>query len=90
MFEDAKSVLVVDDDASVRNGLKKVLEKAGYQIDMAATGKEALEKTEAKQFDAVLLDIKLPDLDGTELLLKLSKKAEIEKEWQYRCLSKKP
>ncbi len=66
-----KSILVIDDDKSILRTFTRILEKAGYKIDVAETGKEALEKAEKVKFDLALVDVRLPDTDGTDLLLKL-------------------
>lgn len=63
-----KSILVVDDDESILNSLKEILEFEAYDVDTAGTGKEALEKSEKQLYNLALLDIKLPDIEGTKLL----------------------
>lgn len=67
-----KTVLVVDDDKAILESLVKVLESEGYKVDTAETGQEAISKSTAKFFNAALLDIKLPDMEGTKLLRALS------------------
>jgi DNA-binding response OmpR family regulator len=79
MVEEKKSVLVVDDEQSTLSSNKRILEKAGYLVDTAESGQEALEKAQTKRYDAALIDIKLPDMDGTDLLLKLPKNQEMVK-----------
>jgi two-component system response regulator AtoC len=64
----AKLVLVVDDEAAVREALRDVLEESGYKVVLAASGKEALEKMGTVRPDAVLLDIRMPELDGIGVL----------------------
>jgi len=68
-----KTILVVDDDKSILRTFTRILKKSGYEIDVAETGKEAMEKTENRHFDLALVDIRLPDIDGTDLLAKLKK-----------------
>ncbi len=68
-----KTILVVDDDKSILRTFTRILQKSGYVIDTAETGKEAMEKTENRHYDLALVDIRLPDIDGTELLAKLKK-----------------
>lgn len=63
-----KSILIVDDDKVVLKSLKEILQLGGYCVDMAQTGREAIEKSKEKPFNLALLDIKLPDMEGTELL----------------------
>jgi DNA-binding response OmpR family regulator len=65
-----KHVLVIDDDKSVLNSMGRVLEKNGFMVDMAETGKEAIEKSKTQNYDVVLIDLKLPDMDGIEVLSK--------------------
>ncbi|MCW4004727.1 MAG: response regulator [Candidatus Bathyarchaeota archaeon] len=73
MSEPKKTILVVDDDKSILRTFSRILQKSGYEIDTAETGKEAMEKTEKRHYDLALVDIRLPDIDGTELLAKLKK-----------------
>jgi len=61
-------ILVVDDDESVRKVLATILEEKGYLVDTAENGKEAIEKSKTKIYNLALLDIRLPDMEGTELL----------------------
>jgi len=61
-------ILLIDDDESVRKTISKALEKAGYKVDTAENGTEALEKTRAKFYNLALIDIRLPDMEGTKLL----------------------
>lgn len=68
-----KTILVVDDDKSILRTFTRILQKSGYEIDTAETGKEAMEKTENRHYDLALVDIRLPDIDGTDLLAKLKK-----------------
>ncbi len=68
---DKKRILVVDDDKAILRSFKDILQSEGYNVDTAETGQEALEKTDAQFFNLVLLDIKLPDIEGTELLAEI-------------------
>ena len=61
-------ILVVDDDDSIRTVLKAILEDEGYIVDLAKNGKEAIEKSNIIFYNIALIDFKLPDIDGTELL----------------------
>jgi DNA-binding response OmpR family regulator len=65
-----KSILVVDDDKAILRTLWRVLFKNGYEVDTAETAGEALEKMKIKQYDLAIIDVILPDLRGTELLVK--------------------
>jgi DNA-binding response OmpR family regulator len=62
-----KKVLIVDDELSILVPIKFLLEKSNYRVDLAQSGKEALEKISQSQPDLILLDIMLPDLDGYEI-----------------------
>jgi DNA-binding NtrC family response regulator len=61
-------ILVIDDDENIRNTMKTILEDEGYIVDLAATGREAIEKTQKTAYNLALLDIRLPDMEGVELL----------------------
>ena len=63
--------MVVDDDETILKSFKELLESRGYLVDTAETGLEALEKSEDQHYDLALLDIKLPDIEGTELLVEM-------------------
>jgi DNA-binding response OmpR family regulator len=71
MSENKKVILVVDDDKSILRTFTRILQKSGYEIDVAETGKEAIDKADSRLYDLALVDIRLPDMDGTELLAKL-------------------
>jgi DNA-binding NtrC family response regulator len=66
-------ILVADDEASVRDSLKSWFEEEGYPVDVAGSGKEALEKLTQQQWDIYLLDIKMPGMDGLELQKRIRK-----------------
>jgi DNA-binding response OmpR family regulator len=67
-----KRILVVDDDTGILRVFKQILEKEGYTVETAETGKDAQEKMQKEKFDVCLVDVRLPDMDGTDLLLKLA------------------
>ena len=62
------SVLVIDDEVTLGRNIKAYLSRHGYQVSHAANGREARELLAAQTFDIVLLDMRLPDTDGLELL----------------------
>ncbi len=62
------NILVIDDEKSIRNTLKEILEYEDFKVDLAAEGPEALEMLEKKDYDVVLCDIKMPKMDGIEVL----------------------
>lgn len=68
MKEEKTRILIVDDDPSITEVLKVILEARGYEVDTASTGKEAIEKSMDKIYNLAILDIKLPDMEGTKLL----------------------
>jgi len=65
------SLLIVDDEEGMRLGLQKTLSLEGYRVTTAATGAEARRRVKAERFDCAFVDLKLPDLSGTELLADL-------------------
>ena len=67
------TILVVDDDKSILRTFTRILQKNGYKIDTAETGREAIERADKKHYDLALVDIRLPDMDGTDLLVKIRK-----------------
>lgn len=72
MTEIGKRVLVVDDEENVRNLLKRIMEERGYQVTTAADGKEALYYVSLGDIDLVLLDVKMPEISGIEVLKKIT------------------
>ncbi|GAF81180.1 unnamed protein product, partial [marine sediment metagenome] len=68
-----ESILIVDDDESTCRSLQLIFGKKGYETEIAGTAQEALEKVQERSFNVVLIDIRLPDMEGTVLLGKLKK-----------------
>ena len=64
-------ILVVDDDQNLRKTLSDILRVKGYEVSAAAEGAAALAEIEQKAFDAVLVDLKLPDMDGIEVMVRI-------------------
>ena len=64
----AGSVLIVDDEAAIRESLEALLGLEGYEVEVAATGREGLARLEERVFDLVLLDLALPDRNGMDVL----------------------
>jgi DNA-binding NtrC family response regulator len=62
------SILVVDDEASIRRTLREILEYEDFAVEEAEDGEEAVEKISSESFDVVLLDVKMPKRDGMEVL----------------------
>ena len=71
MLQPAVNILIVDDDRSLRKMLSFVLAKEGYQVDEAVSGMDALKKLKGRKYDLVISDIRMPDLNGIELLKKI-------------------
>jgi two-component system nitrogen regulation response regulator NtrX len=61
-------VLIIDDEASIRDSIRMTLEFEQYRVDEARSGQEGIEKASKQNYDAVLLDIKMPVIDGIEVL----------------------
>ena len=70
MSESAR-ILAIDDEESIRRTVSMTLEHAGYVVDTAENGKQAIEKAEAGFYNLALIDIRLPDMEGTQLLTAL-------------------
>lgn len=62
------NILLVEDDPAVLSSLKRRLDFEGYLVDLAETGREAVEKFSAKQPDIILLDLMLPEIDGFQII----------------------
>jgi DNA-binding response OmpR family regulator len=71
MTEEKKRIIVVDDDVGILRVFKSILQKQGYIVETAETGKVALEKIEKEKFNVYLIDVKLPDMEGTDILLNI-------------------
>ena len=69
-----ESILVVDDDTELRKVLSSILCEEGYSVETVENGEQAIRVSEKKRFDLALIDIKLPDMEGTELLQRLKAK----------------
>lgn len=68
------SVLLIDDDETIRKTLTRMLIGESFSVDTAPNGKRALEKAQIKHYDIALVDIRLPDMEGTKLLKMLREK----------------
>jgi len=62
-----KRILIVEDEPSISDVCLRVLTSEGFEVDSAANGKEAQDMIKYKQYDLFLIDIKMPEMDGTEL-----------------------
>ena len=72
-----KSILVVDDEKGMRDTLQIMLEKEGFEVDLAVNGVKALEKIKKGKYDLILTDLKMPELDGIGLIEAISSQNDI-------------
>jgi len=70
-LDEHAKILIIDDDESIRKILSAILEEEGYTVETAENGREAIDKTNAKVYNLVLVDVRLPDIEGVVLLGKL-------------------
>ncbi len=71
MMEKQYRILIIDDDDNIRQVLQTILEDEGYLVETADTAKKAIEKAETSFYNLALIDVRLPDMEGIELLTKL-------------------
>jgi DNA-binding NtrC family response regulator len=69
-------LLIIDDERGIRNTLKEILADEGHEVDVAENGKLGLEMAQAKSFDLIFSDIKMPEMDGIEFLTALKSSDE--------------
>jgi len=67
-MNDQAKIIIIDDDETIRKSIAVMLETAGYSVDTAQSGKEAIEKTNSNFYNLALIDIRLPDMEGIQLL----------------------
>lgn len=67
-MDEKARILVVDDDENIRKVLMAILADEGYSVESAGTARSAVEKTKRKFFNLALIDVRLPDMEGIELL----------------------
>lgn len=65
-------ILIIDDERSIRNSLKEILDDEGYDVDVAENGQLGVEMVEKEKYDVIFCDIKMPVMDGVETLAKLT------------------
>jgi two-component system alkaline phosphatase synthesis response regulator PhoP len=70
-MDNKAKILIIDDEDDFRANLKYILEKKGYQVQMAANGVEGLRKLETYVPDLILMDVMMPELDGMETAAKI-------------------
>jgi two-component system response regulator HydG len=71
MTEAPAHILVIDDDKAMRDACFQILSRKGFQVELAASAKQGLSLLERQSFDAILLDLVMPDMDGLEALKKI-------------------
>jgi DNA-binding response OmpR family regulator len=71
LMADQKKILVIDDDEDIRRDFKEIIETENYKVETAADGATAISMVEAKYYHLALLDLKLPDMMGDEVLKKI-------------------
>ena len=69
-------LLIIDDERGIRNTLREILADEGHEVDVAENGKQGLEMAQAKAYDLIYSDIKMPEMDGIELLSALKQGEE--------------
>ena len=69
-------LLIIDDERGIRNTLREILADEGHEVDVAENGKQGLEMAQAKSYDLIFSDIKMPEMDGLELLTALKQGEE--------------
>ena len=69
-------LLIIDDERGIRNTLKEILADEGHEVEVAENGKQGLEMAQAKAYDLIFSDIKMPELDGLEVLKALKEGEE--------------
>jgi len=70
-MDETVRILVIDDDENIRSVLTAILEDEGYIVESVGTAKKGIEKSEKSFFNLALIDVRLPDMEGIELLAKL-------------------
>jgi CheY-like chemotaxis protein len=69
----AATILIIEDHAAVRTLLARVLEEAGYQVYEATNGRQGLERFQAQPVDLVITDLEMPEMNGLEVILELTR-----------------
>ena len=67
----SKRILVIDDESLVADSLRRLLKKSGFEAEITNSGIEALEKIKQFDFDLIVSDIRMPDMDGVEVIKKI-------------------
>lgn len=67
------NIIIVDDEEQIRDSLSILLKKQGHKVDIAETGNEAVLLCEINEYDLLITDIIMPDMDGVELIIQIKK-----------------
>jgi len=67
----AKKILVIDDEELITKSLLKLLDKEGYNTSIARSGEEAVNRVKESDFDLIICDIRMPEMDGIEMIKKI-------------------
>ena len=70
-MDEPPKILIIDDDDNIRKVLVAILEDEGYDVESVGTAKEAIERAKERFYNIALIDIRLPDMEGIELLTKI-------------------
>ncbi|MGE5555624.1 MAG: response regulator [Methanocella sp.] len=71
-----KKILIVDDDQTILHAFRRILERCGYEVETAQSGSEAIAKANTRHYDLALLDLRLPDMKGTDILTRAKHQLE--------------
>ncbi|MCA2005252.1 MAG: response regulator, partial [Ignavibacterium sp.] len=74
MQESKPKILVVDDEKGLRIGVPRLLDMEGYEVDVAENGTEGIELGTNNEYDLAIIDLKMPDIEGIEVLKKIKEK----------------
>ncbi|GAB4344271.1 MAG: hypothetical protein Kow0099_23570 [Candidatus Abyssubacteria bacterium] len=69
-----ESILLVDDDLEFRKAMKRTFERSGYDITVAADGQEALDLLDTQDFDLIITDLRMPNVNGIQLMEEIRKR----------------
>ena len=80
-------ILIIDDERGIRNTLREILADEGHEVEVAEDGKQGLVMAQNKAYDLIFSDIKMPEMDGIELLENIveSRKSKVESEEPIEC-----
>ena len=80
-------ILIIDDEAAIRQTLTRILRRAGFEVTSAESGNEALDYLRKQEFDLVYLDIRMPDMSGLEALEIMHEKYPDTDPWLHRTFA---